>query len=103
MATGSGNPARQVNLIAVRRSGFVMDTTGDEKELIRRLVFAGHISVPERRALPDRKAKVSLIYSVVEEALQSGAWFRAWWLPDDSMIGCEISYRGDDPARVCWT
>jgi hypothetical protein len=80
-----------------------MDTVADEKELIRKLILTGHLNVPERRALPDRKAKASLIYSVIEEALQSGGWFRAWWLPDDSMIGCEIKYRGDGPTRVCWT
>jgi hypothetical protein len=80
-----------------------MDAVADEKELIRKLVFTGHLNVPERRALPDRKAKASLIYSVIEEALESGEWFWAWWLPDDSMIGCQIKYRGDGPTRVCWT
>ncbi|HEV3384148.1 MAG TPA: hypothetical protein VG097_04995 [Gemmata sp.] len=80
-----------------------MDTEADERELIRKLVFTGHLNVPERRAIPDRKAKASLIYSVIEEGLQSGGWFHAWWLPDDSMIGCDIKYRGDRPSRICWT
>ncbi len=79
-----------------------MGTATDERELIRKLVFTGHLNVPERRALPGRKAKASLVYSVIEEALQSGEWFRAWWLPDDSMIGCVIQYRGDGPTRVGW-
>jgi hypothetical protein len=45
----------------------------------------------------------SLIYSVLEEALQSGEWFHAWWLPDDSMIGCVINYRGEGSSCVRWT
>jgi hypothetical protein len=74
----------------------------DEKELIHKLVLTGHLNVPERRQLPDRKAKLSLIVTVLEEALQSKEWFTAWWLPDDSMIGCQITYRGDGPTRLCW-
>lgn len=80
-----------------------MDVEADEKELVRKLVVTGHLNVPERRALPDRKVKASLIYSVLEEALVSGEWFHAWWLPDDSMIGCVIKYRGEGPRRVRWT
>lgn len=37
------------------------------------------------------------------EALQTGEWFQAWWVPDDSMIGCQFRYRGDGPSRICWT
>jgi len=44
----------------------------DEKQLVRKLVFTGHISVPERKALPGGTAKASLIRSVVGEALRSG-------------------------------
>ncbi len=80
-----------------------MDALADEKELTRKLVFTGHLSVPERRALPGRKAKASLIRSVVEDAMRSGRFFRAWWLPDDSMAGCEIEYRGEGTGRICWT
>jgi hypothetical protein len=80
-----------------------MDTVADVKELTRKLVFTGHLNVPERRALPNRKVEASLIYSVLEEALQSGEWLHAWWLPDDSMIGCVIKYRGEGPTRVRWT
>jgi hypothetical protein len=80
-----------------------MGILADEKELVQKLVFTGHLNVPERRALPKQKAKASLIGSVIEDALQSGEWFHAWWLPDDSMIGCAIKYRGEAPARVYWT
>ena len=73
------------------------------KDLIRKLVFGGHLSVPERKTLPDKKAKASLICSVIEEALRSEEWFCAWWMPEDSMIGCEIRFRGDGPGRVHWT
>jgi hypothetical protein len=81
----------------------MMGKEAGESELIRKLVFTGHLNVPERRALPDRKAKASLLHSVIEQALQSAEWFRAWWLPDDSMSGCDIKYRGDGATRVCWT
>jgi len=80
-----------------------VDAVADEKELVRKLVFTGHISVPERKALPGGTAKASLIQSVVEETLRSGRPFRAWWLPDDSMIGCEINYRGEGLGWVGWT
>jgi len=80
-----------------------MKSGTDEKELIHKLVFSLHLSVPERNALPEQKARASLICLVLEEALQSGRWFHAWWLPDDSMIGCEIKYRGDGAGQVCWT
>jgi hypothetical protein len=66
------------------------------------LVFAGHLSVPERKALPDRMAKASLIRSVIKDGLRSGEWFTAWWMPDDSMIGCEIRFRGDDGTQIHW-
>jgi hypothetical protein len=66
----------------------------DEREIVRKLVLTGHLSVPERKLLPGRAVKASLIRSVIEETLQSGSTFRAWWLPDDSMVGCEIEYRG---------
>lgn len=72
----------------------------DERELVRKLVFCGHLSVPERKALPGRVARASLIRSVVEVALRSGQAFRAWWLPDDSMIGCAIEFQGELPGRV---
>jgi hypothetical protein len=77
-----------------------MDT---ETELIRKLVFTGHLNVPERKALPSRTAKLSLLHRAMVEALQSGESFQAWWVPDDSMIGCQVMYRGDGPSRVCWT
>jgi len=80
-----------------------MDDLGDELELIRKLVLTGHLNVPERQALPQRKANASLILAVIEELLQTGDSFRAWWLPDDSMIGCTIIYRGEAPGRVSWT
>ncbi len=73
----------------------------DETTLIRKLVFTGHLNVSERKALPGRVAKASLIISAIEEALESGHFFHAWWLPDDSMVGCTIEYRGDGPGRVC--
>jgi hypothetical protein len=72
----------------------------DERELVRKLVFTGHLSVPERKALAARVARANLIRSVVEEALRSGKPFHAWWLPDDSMIGCAIEFRGETPGRV---
>ena len=74
----------------------------DERELVRRLVLTGHISVPERKALPGGTANASVIRSVIEEMLASGRPFRAWWLPDDSMAGCEIGYRGIGAGCVEW-
>jgi hypothetical protein len=44
----------------------------------------------------------SLIRAVVEDALWSRVPFRAWWLPDDSMVGCEVVYRGEPQGCVSW-
>jgi hypothetical protein len=79
-----------------------VDAVADEKELVRKLIFTGHLSVPERKALPGGTAKASLIRSLVKEALRSGRPFRAWWLSDDSMIGSELTYRGDGAGHVGW-
>ncbi len=79
-----------------------MATTSAETELVRKLLHTGHINVPERRALPGGRARASLIVSAIEEGLQSGHPLRAWWMPDDSMIGCQIEYRGIAPGRVDW-
>jgi hypothetical protein len=79
-----------------------MKPPADEKRLIHKLIFAGHLDVPERRALTDRRVKASLSNSVLEDALRSGEWLHAWWLPDDSMIGCVIKYRGEGSRRVRW-
>jgi hypothetical protein len=79
----------------------VSDAT-DERGLVRKLVLTGHLGVPERKLLPGQAVKASLIRSVIEETLRSGAPFRAWWLPDDSMVGCEIEYRGTASGRVEW-
>jgi hypothetical protein len=38
----------------------------------------------------------------MEEALHTARPFRAWWLPDDSMSGCEIEYCGEGSGRVSW-
>ena len=70
-----------------------MEEATDEREIVRKLILTGHLSVPERKRLPGGTAKVSLMRSIIEEILQSGAVLRAWWFPDDSMIGCEIEYR----------
>lgn len=77
-----------------------MDVGAGEKELICKLIFTGHLNVPERRALPEKKAKASLIYSIMEEALQTGHFFFAWWMPDDSMASCSTDYRGDGLGRI---
>lgn len=84
-------------------TGMIVDDEAEEKELVRKLVLTGHLNVPERKALPGRAARASLIRQVVEDALRSGQPFRAWWLPDDSMIGCEIVYRGGGAGLVCGT
>lgn len=79
-----------------------MDTAADERKLVGKLVLTGHLSVPERRALPGRAVKASLIRSVLGDLLRSGLPFRAWWLPDDSMVGCDIEYRGAGAGRLEW-
>jgi len=66
----------------------------DEKTLIRKLLLTGHLNVAERRWLPKGQARSSLMAELFEEWLAGGDWFHAWWLPDDSMFGCTIRYRG---------
>ena len=74
----------------------------EERELVRKLILTGHLNVPERKLLPGRIVRSSQIRAVLGELLQSGSPFRAWWLPDDSMVGCVIEYRGAATGRVEW-
>jgi hypothetical protein len=74
----------------------------DEMALVRNLFLTGHLNVPERKRLPNHVVRASLLRSVVEDLLRAGLPFRAWWLPDDSMIGCVIEFRGSLDGRVEW-
>jgi len=47
----------------------------DEKALCLKLLSKLHLSVPERRALPNRRARFSVIVQVVRDALESSGFF----------------------------
>jgi hypothetical protein len=79
-----------------------MDVQCDEKGLTRKLLLTAHLNVPERRALPGGRVRASVLRSIVEETLQAGQPFTAWWLPDDSFRGCNIQYRGQGQGRLGW-
>src|SRR5207248_2919828 len=53
-----------------------------ESELIRKLVTKWHLSVPERATLPDRRAKASLICSVIADILRDRGWYPQDWRPE---------------------
>ncbi len=42
-----------------------MEANVDELALTRKLVFTGHLNVPERKVLPGRVARASTVYAVV--------------------------------------
>jgi hypothetical protein len=73
-----------------------VDTPVHEKEFVRKLLFTGHLPSTERDALPDGKAKASLIRLVVAEALWSTQPFGVCWQP-------EFEYCGDDHGLVART
>ncbi|MDX2039500.1 MAG: hypothetical protein SFX72_22870 [Isosphaeraceae bacterium] len=80
-----------------------MCTSQNEHALTLELIVEGHLDVPKRRALPGGRVKGSVIASVLAQLLRSGSPISAWWLPDDSMIGCVVSYRGCPDGRVEWS
>ena len=46
-----------------------------EQDLCRKLLANRHLSVPERRALPDGRARFSVLVAAVQEALSESCWF----------------------------
>jgi len=72
----------------------------DEKDLVRKLVTSWHLSVPERRALPNGKARGSLIYSAIEEVLKCEGWFPPDWRPNGFFNGVLIEYKSDGTCRL---
>ena len=79
-----------------------MQELPDEKSLIRKLVTAWHLNVPEGRALPGGMARVSLVIAVIQEALESEGWFPPGCRPDDQFNGGLIEGRADGSCRIYW-
>jgi hypothetical protein len=46
-----------------------------EADLIRKLLSTLHLSVVERRALPEGRARLSILVAVLEDALADSGWF----------------------------
>ena len=46
-----------------------------EVEVCRKLLATHHLSVAERRALPDRRARLSVLVAAVQQALAETGWF----------------------------
>jgi hypothetical protein len=46
-----------------------------EQDLCRKLLAEHHLSVPERQALPDGRARFSVLVAAVQQALSDTGWF----------------------------
>ena len=53
-----------------------------EAELIEKLLTRGHLNVPERSWLPERKARGSLIKTIIANHLLEDDWFPKMWRPE---------------------
>jgi hypothetical protein len=73
-----------------------------EESLVRKLVTTWHLNVPERRALPGGKARVSIVIAVIQGALESEGWFPAGCRPDDEFNGGLIEVRAGGSCRIYW-
>jgi hypothetical protein len=79
-----------------------MQELPDEKSLVRKLVTTWHLNVPERRALPGGKARISIVTEVIQEALESEGWFPPGCRPDDQFNGGLIEVRAGGSCRFYW-
>jgi hypothetical protein len=79
-----------------------MATQPDEMELLRKLIIHGHLNVPDRRALPGRQAKASLLYVAIEQVIKQYGWLPTDWRPDDFFSGGLMEYRLDGTCRIHW-
>ena len=57
-----------------------------ERDLCRKLLATLHLNVPERQALPNGRARLSVLVEVVREALSETGWFPREFVPGQ-MIG----------------
>ena len=79
-----------------------METLSDERSLNRKFATAWHLNVLELRALPNGKARASLVIDAIHEVLESEGWFPAKWRPDDRFDGGLIEVNGDGSCRIYW-
>jgi hypothetical protein len=56
-----------------------------ELELCRKLLATSHLSVPERRALPNGRARFSVLVAAAQEALAESGWFPFELKPDQDL------------------
>jgi hypothetical protein len=74
----------------------------EEKELVRKLAHTWHLSVPERKELPNRTAKASLLYDAIETDLCSAGWYPPTARPDDDFTGGIIELTNEGTCRIHW-
>jgi hypothetical protein len=79
-----------------------MDPDVDERALIEKLVATWHLSVPERRWLPEGKARASLLLDAIEAALRRDGWYPAGLRPGDDYAGGLIERTSRGGCRIHW-
>jgi hypothetical protein len=67
----------------------------DEQALVLKPVTKWHLSVPERRALPNRKARARLACKAIVEVLSEKGWFPVDWRSVQGYHGGLIERRPD--------
>jgi hypothetical protein len=79
-----------------------MDEPTDECSLIRKLVATCHLNVAERKLLPGRTAKASLILDAIEGELRRSGWFPAGLRADSDFAGGVIELTKEGRCRIYW-
>lgn len=79
-----------------------METQLTELELIHKLVLQSHLNVPERRALPNGRARASLMLDAMEALLQRDGWFPGGARPEDDFSGPLIELTKEGRCQIYW-
>lgn len=74
----------------------------DEQSLIRKLVTSWHLSVAERRALPNHTAKVSMVCRMIADHLSERASYPQDWTSDEGFDGGLIELKSDGRCDIHW-
>ena len=78
------------------------DVGASEFEIVKKLVLERHINVPERRSLPEGKAKGSLIFQVIEDTIREKGRYPFHIKPGEPYQGGIIERLGLDEYIVHW-
>ena len=76
--------------------------TMDERSLICKLVTSWHLSVAERRALPEQTARVSEVCRAIADYLLEETSYPHGWTTEEGYDGGLIELKSDGSCEIHW-